>query len=65
MYAEMRELMAKTTNARKDMMMELFAIFGKVSLPQLSIQSLTRAVADDDDDIKRYARTCNAYKINK
>ena len=57
MYAEMRELMAKTTNARKDMMMELFAIFGKVSLPQLSIQSLTRAVADDDDDIKRYART--------
>jgi hypothetical protein len=29
LYAEMRELMAKTMNARKDMTMELFAIFGK------------------------------------
>jgi hypothetical protein len=55
----MRAQMAKTTNARKDMTMEPFAMFGKGSLPQLSIQSPTRAVADDDDDIKRYANTCN------
>jgi hypothetical protein len=58
----MRELMAKTMNARKDMTMELFAIFGKGSFPQLSTQSLTRAVADDEEDIKRYANTCNTDK---
>jgi hypothetical protein len=55
----MRAQMANTMNARKDMTMEPFAIFGKGSLPQLSIQSPTRAVDDDDDDIKRYAKTCN------
>ena len=64
MYAEMRELMAKTTNARKDMTIELFAIVGKGSLPQLSTQSFTREVADDDEDIKRYASTCNTNEIN-
>jgi len=57
LYAEMREQMAKTANARKDMAMEPFAMLGKGSLPQLSIKSLTRAVADDDDDIRRYANT--------
>jgi hypothetical protein len=61
----MRELMAKTMNARKDMTMELFAIFGKGSLPQLSTQSFTRAVADDDEDIKRYASTCNTNNTDK
>lgn len=55
MYAEMREQMAKTTNATKDMAMEPFAMFGKESLPQFSVKSLARAVADDD--IRRYAST--------
>uniref|UniRef100_A0A0E0N9F4 Uncharacterized protein n=1 Tax=Oryza rufipogon TaxID=4529 RepID=A0A0E0N9F4_ORYRU len=49
----MRALIAKTKNAMNEMAMELFAIFGKGSLPQLSIQSPTRAVADDDEDIRR------------
>lgn len=57
MYAEMREQMAKTANARKDMVMEPFAMLEKGSLPQFSIKSPTRAVADDDDDTKRYAST--------
>jgi hypothetical protein len=57
LYAEIREQMAKTANARKDMAMEPFAMLGKGSLPQLSIKSLTRAVADDDDDIRRYVST--------
>lgn len=57
LYAEMREQMAKTTNATKDMAMEPFAMLGKESLPQFSIKSLARAVADDDDDIRRYAST--------
>lgn len=57
LYAEMREQMAKTTNAKKDRAMEPFAMLGKGSLPQLSIKSATRAVADDDDDINRYVST--------
>lgn len=57
MYAETREQMAKTTNATKDMAMEPFAMFRKESLPQFSVKSLARAVADDDDDIRRYAST--------
>jgi hypothetical protein len=62
LYAEMREQMPNTANAMKDMAMEPFAIVGKGSLPQLSIRSLTRAVADDDDDIRRYASTWNMAK---
>lgn len=62
LYAEMREQMPNTANAMKDMAMEPFAIVGKGSLPQLSIRSLTRAVADDDDDIRRYASTWNIAK---
>lgn len=57
LYAEMSEQMAKTANARKDMVIEPLAMLAKGSLPQLSIKSLTRAVADDDDDIRRYAST--------
>jgi len=59
LYAEMREQMAKTMKAMKDIAMEPFAMLGKGSLPQLSIRSPTRAVAEDDDDIKRYASTWN------
>lgn len=59
LFAEMREQMAKTMKAMNDMAMEPFAMLGKGSLPQLSTRSPTRAVADDDDDIKRYANTWN------
>jgi hypothetical protein len=54
--------MAKAKKARKVTAMEPFAIFGKGSLPQLTIQSLTRAVADDEADIRRYASTLTKKK---
>ena len=65
LYAEMREQMAKTMKAMKDIAMEPFAMLGKGSLPQLSIRSPTRAVADDEDDIKRYAIAWNNKRRNQ
>lgn len=49
----MRALRAKARKARNDTATEPVAMSGKGSLPQLDTQSPVRAVAEDDDEIKR------------
>jgi len=56
----MSELIAKATKARKAIPIEAVAISVNSSFPQFNIQSSTRVAADDDDDIRRYARTCTS-----
>lgn len=56
-YPEMSELIAKATKARKAIPIEAVAISVNSSFPQFDTQSSTRVAADDDADIRRYART--------
>lgn len=58
----MRELRANARKARKDTATEPLAMLGKGSVPQLDTQSPMRAVAEDDDEIRRYANTCNQQR---
>lgn len=50
--------MAKAANARKDILTDAVAISVNLSFPQLDCQSSTRVAADEDDDMRRYASTC-------
>ena len=52
------ELKAKAAKARKDIPIDALAISVNSSFPQFDCQSSTRVAADDDADIRRYARTC-------
>lgn len=54
----MRELKAKEMKARNDIAIDAEAINVNLSPPQLEIQSSTLVAADDDADIRRYARIC-------
>lgn len=58
----MRALRAKARKARNDTATEPVAMSGKGSLPQLDTQSPVRAVAEDDDEIKRYANIYNQQR---
>lgn len=55
----MRELRAKARKAKNDMAIDALAIIVNSSAPQLEIQSSTLVAAEDDADIRRYARICN------
>lgn len=51
--------MAKAMKAKKDMAMEALAMSVNLSLPQFAFQSSRRVAAEDDADIRRYARICS------
>lgn len=59
LWAEIRALRANTRKARNDTATEPVAMLGNASLPQFDTQSSVRAVAEDDEEIKRYASICN------
>ena len=52
----MRELRAKATKAKKDTAIDAAAMPVNSPTPQFDTQSSTMVAADDDADIRRYAR---------
>lgn len=58
----MRELKANAKNARNDMLIDALAISVNSSLPQFETQSSTLVAAEEDVDIRRYARTCQSER---
>lgn len=56
----MSELMAKAMKARNAIPTEALAISVNLSFPQFDCQSSTRVAADEDADIRRYAKTCQS-----
>ena len=54
----MRELKEKAAKAKKDIPIDALAISVNSSLPQFDTQSSTLVAAEDDADIRRYAKIC-------
>lgn len=61
----MRELTENARKAKNDIPIDALAISVNSSFPQFNTQSSTLVAADDDADIRRYARICQIKPSNK